>query len=176
MHILRLLKIKWEFLSEEEKLPYILKAESKISRDPDGIGYVKGNTSLENKIEFMLKIIQPSINKLRNINYETCQKCNNKTATSIHNGYEFIKYEDDNEELKCDNNKILNLSLQKAKRASQMKPKILTKCCKCDVDIWTSSWYFKGILQHQAGINWYMNKYGYSKKVNNYLNIQWVKK
>ena len=157
-------------------MPYILKAESKISRDPDGIGYVKGSTSLENKIEFMLKIIQPSINKLRNINYETCQKCNDQTVTSIHNGYEFIQYEDDNEELKGDNNNnILNLSLQKAKRASQMKPKILIKCCKCDADIWTSSWYFKGIIHHQMAINWYMNKYGYKKKYNNF-NIEWKKK
>ena len=51
------LKIKWEFLSEEEKFPYILKAESKITRDPKGIGYIKGESSIENKIKFILKII-----------------------------------------------------------------------------------------------------------------------
>ena len=168
IHILQMLKIKWEFLSEEEKFPYLLKSEAKFSRDPEGIGYIKGNTSLKNKIEFMLKTIQPSINKLRNINYETCEKCNGVTYTSPHYGHEFIKYEDDNEEFKC-KDKILNLSLQKAKRASQMKPKVLIKCCKCNADIWTSSWYFKGIMHHQSAVDWYMNQYGYKKKDRRYL-------
>lgn len=176
VHILRLLKIKWEFLSEAEKFPYMLKAESKITRDPDGIGYIKGESSDENKIKFIMSIIQPSINKLRNINYETCNNCNNKTCTTILRGGEFIKYEDDDEELKCDDNKILNLSLQKAKRASQMKAKVLTKCCKCYVDIWTSSWYFKGVIQHQNAVNWYMDKYGYCKIIDDKSNINWKKK
>jgi hypothetical protein len=175
VHILQMLKIKWEFLSEEEKIPYLLKSKTKFSRDPEGIGYIKGNTSLKNKIEFILETIQPSINKLRNINYEACEKCNGVTYTSPYYGHEFIKYEDDNEEFKC-KDKILNLSLQKAKRASQMKPKVLIKCCKCNADIWTSSWYFKGIMQHQSAVDWYMNQYGYKKKTEDILNIQWVKK
>ena len=88
----------------------------------------------------------------------------------------FIKYEDDDEEIKCNDNKILNLSLQKAKRASQMKPKVLTKCCKCGVDIWTSSWYFKGVIQHQNAVDWYMDQYDYCKKIEDKLNINWKKK
>ena len=99
-----------------------------------------------------------------------------KTYTSILKEGEFIKYEDDDEELKYDDNKILNISLQKAKRASQMKPKVLTKCCKCGVNIWTSSWYFEGVIQHQAAVDWYMNQYGYCKKIEDNLNIDWIRK
>ena len=62
-HILKSLRTKWITLSDEEKKPYQTKALSAITRDKDGIGYMKGDEdSLEKKEKFVIEVIQPAIN------------------------------------------------------------------------------------------------------------------
>ena len=63
----------------------------------------------------------------------------------------------------------------RAARASQMRRKVLTECCKCGCKIWTSSWYFKGIIQHQQLVDWHMITRKYEKKIDNNFMVTWKK-
>ena len=169
-HIFKILKTKWHFLSEAEKEPYKIKAKTLITRDRDGIGYIKGDNNPEQKEKFIIEIIQPAINNLRNINYETCINCNISTHTTFHN------VEDDGMNLTKDvTNTVLKISLMKAVRASQIKQKVQTECCKCGRKIWTSSWYFKGVLNHQQLVDWHMITRKYVKKVDSDFMVTWEK-
>ena len=169
-HIFKILKTKWHFLSEVEKEPYIIKAKILITRDKEGIGYIKGDDNSEQKEKFIINIIQPSINNLRNIHYETCIKCNPLSYNTS------SQLEDDGTDTIVNTTDIvLKMSLMRAARASQMRRKVLTECCKCGCKIWTSSWYFKGIIQHQQLVDWHMITRKYEKKIDNDFMVTWKK-
>ena len=105
---------------------------------------------------------------MRNINHESCIICNLSSHATIDSG--FAKSEYDGENLSYGvTDFVLKSSLEKAKFASQNSPRVKTKCCKCGYNIWTSSWYFKGIISHQNEVDFTMNQYGYSKKIDGEL-------
>jgi hypothetical protein len=83
-HVLNSLRTKWKLMPPKEKQPFIIKSRMKFKRDPEGIGYMAGEATLEEQKQFLMNVIQPSINTRKSKDYELCKKCNPGSHANFH--------------------------------------------------------------------------------------------
>ena len=180
--ILCVLRTQYQFMTPQEKQPFIEKSRMKFKRDPEGIGYIAGEATLEEQKQFLMKVIQKGLNARKNKYYETCKNCNPNSYCSEFECSEQCENEmQDFESLRALNLKkkeikVLEYSLVRAQQRSTLCEKIMHTCTLCNKDIWSSSWYVKSIMHHQQNVDYFMMTKFNCLKILNGIKVEWCER